>query len=50
MVIICIHMSDILTISDSSKDEEQGDMDSSGRDVCLTSGLRCILNHEMSII
>ena len=26
--------SDILTISDSNKDEEQGEMDTSGRDIC----------------
>ena len=42
--------SNILTISDSSEDTEQGEMDTSGRDVCTSSILRCFFNHEMSII
>jgi len=40
--------SDILTISDSSEEEEWGETDASGRDVCPSSSLRCFLNYEMS--
>jgi len=38
--------SEILTISDSSEDEEWGETDASGRDVCPSSSLRCFLNYE----
>ena len=42
--------SDILTNDDSSEDEEQGETDASGRDVCPSSSMRCFLHYEMSII
>ena len=40
--------SNILTIGDCSEDEERGEMDASGRDVCPSSSLSCFLNHEIS--
>jgi len=38
---------DILTIADSSEDEEWGEMYNSGRDVCPSSSLRCFINNIM---
>jgi len=42
--------SDILTIGDSNEDEEQGETDASGRDVCPSLSSRCFLNYKISII
>jgi len=41
---------DILTIDDSSEDEEWGETGTSGRDVSPSSSSRCFINYEMSII
>jgi len=41
--------SDIPTIGNSNEDEEQGETDATGRDVCPSSSSRCFLNYETSI-